>query len=65
MKDRKKYYNFRIEFMLIVFLVLFAISLGCIVGNVYILIRSDVKGLYSYLHTDYYDNLSIIYKKGK
>jgi len=65
MKDRKKYYNFRIEFMLIVFLMLFAISLGCIVGNVYILIRADVKGLYSYLHADYYDSLNNTYKKGK
>ena len=65
MKDRKKYYTFRIEFMLIVFLMLFAISLGCLVGNLYVLIRADIRGLYSYLRAGYYDNLSVIYKKGE
>jgi len=55
----------KIKLWAITLIMLCSISLGCIVGNVYILIRSDVKGLYSYLHADYYDNLSNIYRKGK
>jgi len=55
----------KIKLLSITLIMLFSISLGCIVGNVYILIRADVKGLYSYLHADYYDNLNNTYKKGK
>jgi len=55
----------KIKLWSIALIMLFSISLGCIVGNVYILIRADVKGLYSNLHVDSYDSLNNTYKKGK